>query len=313
MYDLRRFKEKGFFFGVFMAKYQIFADEAWTHGTPPPNRYHCFFGGKIGLESDIDSLQTALLSIKARAGILHEVKWSNVSAKNLNYYIELIDCLKHYILSRDIKYRQMFRDRSFHVTPTPDISELDVQFKIYYQYIKHMFGIRFLPEDNSSGIEILVRLDGHSSEKHKTKLKDYIERLPQTLNRHDITLNVTYENSKHSMRLQVCDLMMGAAGYYGNKFHLRRENGRRGMTKKQKIKKALAKHIYNMLKDIDAETRGSKAFNWFESTGTNGDTENYLHHNIRIWKFEPTGYRINKGWQNDNLDRQGRFIRDNFT
>ncbi|MBD2791240.1 DUF3800 domain-containing protein [Xenorhabdus szentirmaii] len=243
-----------------MAKYQIFADEAWTHGTPPPNRYHCFFGGIMGLESNIDSLQTALMRVRTRFDILQEVKWSNVSPKNELYYIALIDCLKHYILNNDIKYRQMFRDRSFHVAQTEQESELDVQFKLYYQYIKNIFGIKHLPQD-PNGTEILIRLDGHSSEKHKNKLKQFVEDLPRFFDRNDITLNVTYENSSHSLRLQVCDLMMGAAGYYGNKFHCRREGGRRGMTKKQKIKLKVAKHIYTALRDIDAQARGSKAFN----------------------------------------------------
>ncbi|MGJ0628030.1 DUF3800 domain-containing protein [Xenorhabdus bovienii] len=294
-----------------MAKYQIFADEAWTHGTPPPNRYHCFFGGIMGLESNIDSLQTALMRVKSHFDILQEVKWSNVSPKNELYYIALIDCLKHYILNNDIKYRQMFRDRSFHVVQTEQESELDIQFKLYYQYIKNVFGIKHLPID-PNGTEILIRLDGHSSEKHKNKLKQFVEDLPRFFNREDITVNVTYENSSHSLRLQVCDLMMGAAGYYGNKFHLRRENDRRGMTKKQKIKQKVAKYIYEALKDIDAQSRGSKAFNWFESTGMDGDTINLLNHKIRIWKFIPEKYVINRGWHNDNLDKQGRFMRDNF-
>ncbi|ARA78335.1 DUF3800 domain-containing protein [Pectobacterium brasiliense] len=294
-----------------MAKYQIFADEAWTHGTPPPNRYHCFFGGILGLESEVDRLQTALTKIKLSNGITQEVKWSNVSPRNVKYYKELIDCLKYHLLNHDVKYRQMFRDRAFHHDPDPDDTELDIQFKIYYQYIKHIFGCKHIPVD-PSGTTILIRLDGHSSEKHKNKLREFLEDLPRVWKRADITVTVTYENSENSIRLQVCDLVMGAAGYYGNKFHLRRPSGKRGMTSKQKIKLDMAKYIYNTIKDIDAKTRGSKAFNWFESTGMGGDPENSFNHKLRIWKFIPEQHRINKGWQNDNLDKQGMFIRDNF-
>ncbi len=294
-----------------MAKYQIFADEAWTHSTPPPNRYHCFFGGILGSESDVDRLQTALTKIKIRHGILQEVKWSNMSMKNKDYYKELIDCLKYHVLNHDIKYRQMFRDRSFHHDAEPDETELDIQFKLYYQYLKNMFGCKHIPKD-TQGNSVLIRLDGHSSEKHKTRLKVFLESLPGTWRRPDISIKVTYENSANSIRLQVCDLMMGAAGYYGNKFHLRRPNGKRGMTAKQKIKLEMAKYIYETIKDIDAKTRGSKAFNWFESTGIGGDSQNHFAHKLRIWKFIPTVHRINKGWQNDNLDNQGRFIKDQF-
>ena len=297
-----------------MAKYQIFADEAWTHGTPPPNRYHCFFGGILGSESDVDRLQTELTKIKMRNGITQEVKWSNVSPENVTYYRELIDCFKYHILNHDIKYRQMFRDRAYHPVhdpAQPPQTELDVQFLIYYQYLKHSFGCKHLPID-PAGTTILVRLDGHSSERHKTTLTEFLERLPDTWGRKDITVNVTYENSKNSIRLQVCDLFMGAAGYYGNKFHLRRPNNRRGMSNKQKIKYEMSSYIYNAIREIDRVSRGSKAFNWFESTGASGDTKNYFDHCLRIWKFIPDRHVINKGWQNDNLDKQGRFVRDNF-
>lgn len=294
-----------------MAKYQIFADEAWTHGTPPPNRYHCFFGGILGLESEVDRLQTALTKIKLSYNITQEVKWSNVSPRNVEYYKELIDCLKYHLLNHDVKYRQMFRDRTFHHDPDPEDTELDIQFKIYYQYIKHIFGCKYIPVD-PSGTTILIRLDGHSSEKHKNKLREFLENLPRMWERNDLSVAVTYENSANSIRLQVCDLMMGAAGYYGNKFHMRRPTGKRGMTSRQRIKLDMAKYIYNTIKDIDAQARGSKAFNWFESTGMGGVAENSFHHKLRIWKFIPNDYRINKGWQNDNLDSQGMFIRDNF-
>ncbi len=56
--------------------------------------------------------------------------------KNKDYYKELIDCLKFHILNHDIKYRQMFRDRAYHHDAEPDETELDIQFKLYYQYIK---------------------------------------------------------------------------------------------------------------------------------------------------------------------------------
>lgn len=297
-----------------MAKYQIFADEAWTHGTPPPNRYHCFFGGILGLESDVDRLQTDLLKIKSKHGINQEVKWSNVSSKNVDYYHELIDCLKHHILHSNIKYRQMFRDRAYHPVVSseqPEKTELDIQFLMYYQYLKHSFGCQYIPYD-PIGTTIIVRLDGHSSERHKTELKNYLEKLPDIWKRPDIIVRVTYVNSKNSMRLQVCDLLMGAAGYYGNKFHLRRTNNKRGMTEKQKLKRDMSSYIYNTIREIDNITRGSKAFNWFESTGFSGEKSNQFEHSLRIWKFIPEKHIINKGWQNDNLDKQGRFVKDNF-
>ena len=84
------------------------------------------------------------------------------------------------------------------------------------------------------------------------------------------------------------------------------------MTKKQKLKIELADYIYNKLRKIDEIDRGSKAFNWFESTGLNANTENRFHHKMRIWKFIPNSYRKNKGWENDNLTKEGYFVKDIF-
>lgn len=289
-----------------VTKYQIFADEAWTH-QHPPNRYHTFFGGIFGKESATDRLSTDLSKIRASSKFKNqEVKWSTLSPANIEYYKNLVDCIFHHILNGNIKYRQMFLDRAFQYNGPIESSELDVQYKLYYQFIKHSFGIQYL---NGEDIEILIRLDGHSSQKHKDNLQKFVEtEIPKKIHREDISLNVTYIDSRKHINLQVCDVLMGSAGYYGNKYYLRRENRQRGMTEKQKIKYSFAKYIYDKLRSIDANNRGSKAFNWFESTGLDGDFQNYLNHQMRIWKFIPKTYVINAGWHNDNLDSQGRFI-----
>lgn len=295
-------------------KYEIYADEAWTHNTPPLNRYHYFFGGIFGKENDLDKLHSDLSKILINHGVRGEVKWSKTNEKNIDCYKELVDCLKKHILIGNIKYRQMFKDRSYHYDNKEGVSELDIQFKLYYQFLKNSFGLKYLPRlSNGEKYNILIRLDNHSSQKHKDSLNRFVLSLPSTLwMRNDVTIQVTYINSAKFLRLQICDLLMGAAGYYGNKFHLKREVKKRGMTKKQKIKYDLSKYIYNSLREIDAKTRGTKAFNWFESTRLARNPENlYLHH-LRIWKFIPSIYRKNKGWENDNLTADGCFIRDNF-
>jgi len=121
-------------------------------------------------------------------------------------------------------------------------------------------------------------------------------------------VNVTFVNSKHVPRIQICDLLMGAAGSHGNKMHLLRVASRRGMSEKQKLRHEFAKFVYTSLKSVTCAERGSGGFNWFESTGKVGDWTNMLKHSIRIWKFLPQRYRIDEGWQNDHLDRQGRFV-----
>ncbi len=291
--------------------YEIFADEAWTHGGHPLNRYWCFHGGIFGPQSSLDRLEKNLETIINRWGIAGEVKWSKLSLKNIDCYKELVDCLVDSVRNDDIKYRQVFLDRSYVWQPRHnpiEQGEIDVHFKIYYQFIKHSFGLKYLEIDpNGEVTKIFVRLDNHSSQKHKNNLVRFAQDLPRILNRSDLSVVVTFHNSSRIRRLQICDLVMGAAGSYGNNMHKKRKPGQRGMTSKQKLRLKFCKYVYNNLREIDADFRGSKVFNWFETTGLAGDYSNLLNHRLRIWKLVPRHHVRDVGWQNAHLDRQGTY------
>jgi hypothetical protein len=295
--------------------YEIYADEAWTHGGEPLNRYWCFFGGLFGLESDLDKLNCDLRKIKSKHGVRAEIKWTKVAKNNVPCCEEMIDCLFRYIGSTSIKYRQMFLDRSLVRIPpfgeTP-LSDLDVQFKLFYQFLKHSFGLKYMTLASGVTTKLLIRLDNHSSLKHKEGLAVFVEALPSYWGREALAIGVSFINSAVHERLQICDLLMGAAGFYGNKYHARRQPGKRGMTEKQKMKLNLAKYVYNHLRQLDAAERGTAAFNWFESTGLQGAPDNHHNHKARIWKFKPVNYNIDKGWENDSLDKFGQYVRPNI-
>ncbi|MCK6569718.1 hypothetical protein L6V77_01250 [Myxococcota bacterium] len=295
-----------------MAIFEIYADEAWTHGGEPLNRYWCFFGGILGLESALDRLNTDLGKIKASHQATGEVKWTNVKASNLQCCKDMVDCVAQQIREGHIRYRQMFLDRQFvRIAPNGEVEAdgLTVQFKLFYQFLKHAFGLKYLPvAPHGEKHRILVRLDDHSSLKHKNGLRSFVENLPNYWGRHDLSIEVTFVNSTRNNRLQICDLMMGAAGSHGNKAEKRRKPGQRGMTPKQKIKAELAKHIYDQLRQLNLEMCGSTAFNWFETKSLCGDFRNVYAYSIRMWKFKPARYQIDEGWTNAYLDSQGRYL-----
>jgi hypothetical protein len=290
--------------------YEISGDEAWTHTSQPLNRYWCFFGGLFALENDADRLETELRNCASKHNYRNEIKWGKLSIQNSGLYKELVDILLSNIENHDFKFRQVFLDRAFvHVSsPTdPPLSDLDIQFRICYQFLKHSFGLSFMPKAVAGFDTILIRMDTHSSQKHKEKLKQFTEQLPKLLNRTDLDIRLAHVCSHHLMRIGVCDILMGAAGSYGNRMHDRRDEGVRGMTPKQKCRLDLAKYIYDGLRRLNNTTRGKNAFNWFESTGHDGNIENRFNHKIRIWKFHPLKYKLDRGWQNRNLDNQGRY------
>lgn len=298
-----------------MNTYEICADEAWTHTGPPLNRYWCFFGGLFGLESCLDRLETSLRKVARTANYNLEVKWSNLSERDYDTYLLLVDTFFNHLSTDEIRYRQVFLDRSYVYVPKPGsspLSDLDVQFRIYYQFLRHCFGLSFLPQASNGPDRIILRLDTHSSQKHKAKLVEFVQRFPGLMNRSDLEFFVKFHCSKQFYRIQICDVIVGAAGSYGNRMHDRRQPGKRGQTPIQKCRFQLAKHIYNRLRDLSRIDRGSLTFNWFETTGKDGELENIFRHKIRIWKFKPSNYHIDKGWENDNLDNQGRYVASNI-
>ena len=276
--------------------YIIYADEAWTQ-SHPLYRYHCFFGGILSSKDEFERLDLEVRNLKKEFNYKREIKWSNISIKNIDFYEKLLVLIEQFICECDeTKYRQMFMDRAFRYNGK-SVSELDSQFKIYYQFLKHCFGFDYVNENR----KFIFKLDEHSSYNHKIKLKNFIE----NINIKNVEIKVEFVNSKKSIPLQICDLLMGAAGYYGNKVDWDLLPGKKRRTKHQIMKSNFGKSIYNLLRRIDARYRGSKAFNWFESTGSDGDRSNRYHHKMRIWKFIPNNYELDTSWQDDAFRSNG--------
>jgi hypothetical protein len=101
----------------------------------------------------------------------------------------------------------MFCDRSLVRVPSPGeaaVTDLDVQFKLCYQFLKHSFGLEYLDETVTN--DVLARLDTHSSQKHKANLAKFATELPRVLRHPSLTVRVTFEQSEKVPRIQVCDL-----------------------------------------------------------------------------------------------------------
>ena len=267
-------------------------------------------GGIFGAEGDIDELERQLRATCVAQSLRREVKYGRISAENIAAYTALVDVFFRNLGQRDLHYRQLFLDRAFVHVPSPgadDLTALDVQFRIYYQFLKHAFGLRYLPRSEGTTHQIVLQLDGHSSQHHTDALRRFVQDLPAQLDRDDLALQVSYVRSGKFRLLQTCDLLLGAAGSYGNRHHKRRSGVGRGMSGKQKLRLQLAKTIYQSLREQNGVERGKGAFNWFETTGRDGRWENLLQHKVRVWKIVPRRYRLDKGWQNDHLTPDGLY------
>ena len=122
--------------------YIIYCDESSDKG----EKYRDFFGGCMIDSRDQFALTKALKSKKKELNLEHEVKWTRVTENYLSKYIALIDLFFDFIQSNKIKVRIMFRsssDISSHITET---SVDDKYFKLYYQFLKHSFGLMTIPK-----------------------------------------------------------------------------------------------------------------------------------------------------------------------
>lgn len=281
-----------------MKHYQILADEGWTHHETPPNRYHHFFVALLA-PADVMSKLEQVLKNSIQKFIFNnhkEIKWSKLNARKFEDYKLLIDTFFDFWENCDeLKYRQMFMDRKYEYSG--ETNQKEELFKLYYQFLKHSFG--FDSEYfKSLGIEnLLFKLDDYPDRERKEILKEYVKNVYK-----DFNVNIKFIDSKTSLIHQVIDILMGAAGYYGNFKCCKNKE-----PKIQDIcKLKFAKYIQKKLEKIQKQDRNTKVFHWFESTGyVRSDLDKRHKFKIVIWKFIPNEHRIDSTWQHSkNKDIQ---------
>jgi hypothetical protein len=78
------------------------------------------------------------LHLNLRGG---EVKWSKVTDRYVEKYIELIQDFFALVKSRELKVRIMFRQNAYELDQLTQ-EDLDTRyFKLYYQFVKHAFAL----------------------------------------------------------------------------------------------------------------------------------------------------------------------------
>ena len=89
-------------------QYLIYADESHRKGKYFSN----FYGGALIDCKKLENINKKLNNKKIELGLLNEVKWTKVSERYLDKYIELINYFFNFIKNNDIKIRIMFRQNT---------------------------------------------------------------------------------------------------------------------------------------------------------------------------------------------------------
>lgn len=284
-----------------MKQYQILADEGWTHSEIPPNRYHFFFVSLFAPSDTISLLEEKLKYVNDNFEHPHknEIKWSRLNARYFSDYKKLIDVFfDFWETNEELKYRQLFLDRKYEYTG--DGNPKDILFMVYYQFLKHSFGF---DSDyfKALGIDsLLFKLDNYSDKQRKQILIDYVQNFYS-----DFNVKINFIDSKSSYIMQIVDILMGAAGYYGNFKFCKKEE-----VKPQDIcKLKLSKYIQKRFSIIQEKDRNTNLFHWFENTGgvKGANYDNRHRYKIVIWKFIPTEHKIDNLWEHSKNSEIKKF------
>ena len=263
-------------------EYIIFCDESDKYG----KYYSNFYGGVIVGASKYESITNQLNLIKEKHNLFGEIKWSKVSPNYLDKYKAIVTAFFKYVARGDLKVRIMFTHNRNIIADLP-LEKRDIEyFLLYYQFIKHAFGLKFIPaSENGTRLRLFFDVFPHNTEKSE-QFKGYLLALQKNKWFRDANIIIPKEeiaevDSHKHVILQFADLILGSMAFRLNDKHKDKIPGSRFRGKKTIAKEELYKHILSEIRKIKPN------FNVGVSTGLNSIPENkwlfpYLH-----WLFVP--------------------------
>ena len=261
-------------------QYLIYADESHRKGKFFSN----FYGGALVDYTKLDRISEKLNNKKLELGLSQEVKWTKVTEQYLDKYIELIDYFFEFVKSNKIKIRIMFRQNALvpqHLTRENEEKEY---FLLYYQFIKHSFGLDYCNLSNKDNVVLKVYFDKLPDTKKKNReFKGYIYALNDFFCINDIHIyneDIAEVDSRDHVILQCMDIILGSINFKLNdldkeKLPNSRFRGKRTIAK-EKLYKVILKNIRNIYPN----------FNIGVSTGIRFDVLNTWKDPYRHWCFK---------------------------
>ena len=265
-----------------MNGFYIFCDESLKKG----KLYSNFYGGLLINIKDYASVNNALLSTISELNIQkEELKWSNVNTFKLETYLKIIDVFFGLIKSKSIKFRVMFTDNRFLAHNLPK-NYYDEEYHIlYYHFIKHAFGLRYLSPTDPIHLELFFdKLP--DKEVKNNKFKKFIYGLQFLPEFSETKINIEEKHihevdSKKHILMQCLDIVLGAMAFRLNNMHKEIPIG-----EKRRGKRTIAKEkLYKFINKKICEIRPN--FNIGITTGIDGDPQNRFSHPYRHWLFIP--------------------------
>jgi len=259
----------------------IWCDESTKKGP----HYSNFYGGLLIKSEDLSFVLAKLSKIREELGVIEEIKWGKVDAVKLPAFISLVDVLFELINGGKIKIRIMFRQSSDVPKGLSSEQRENEYFILYYQFIKHVFGLKYSNESDN-----IVYLRLHFDEMPDTiskvqKFKNHIKGLERSKDFQNAKMKIRKDDivevdSKKHLPLQFLDVILGSMQFRLNNLHRAIPIGQKRRGKRTIAKEKLYKYILSKIREIKPR------FNIGISTGRVAPQDQW-NGEYRHWKFKP--------------------------
>jgi len=221
------------------------------------------------------------------------VKWGKITAPYKDKYVELMDAFFECVADDLLKVRVMFTQNRYIPTSLSKEQVENSYFLLYYQFIKHAFGLIYLDHEPKW---LRLYFDRLPDTVEKVELfKSYILRLRK--NQQFIAAGIRIrpediaEVVSHAHDVMQCvDVVLGAMQFRLNDLHKVKESGARVRGKRTRAKEYVYKAINERIRSIYPN------FNIGMSTGVAGDRANRWHHPYRHWLFVPDEHEMDESF-----------------
>lgn len=261
-------------------QYLIYADESHRKGKYFSN----FYGGALVNYIELEKITDKLNLKKKQLGLFQEVKWTKVTEQYLDKYIELIDYFFEFVKSNKIKIRIMFRQNALVPQELTKEQQKKEYFLLYYQFIKHAFGIDYCNLKEKDQVILKLYFDKLPDTKKKNKeFKGHIYALNDLFyinNVHIYNEDIAEVDSKNHVILQCMDIILGAMNFKLNDMDKEKIPGTNKRGKRTISKEKLYKNILKNIRMIYPN------FNIGMSTSIRKDFSNSWKEPYRHWFFK---------------------------
>ena len=247
----------------------------------------------ILLASDREPINAALNSKKAELGLTHEIKWQYVDPTNVARYAAFMEEYFSFVASGRLRVRIMFTQNINVPTRLTKQHHKDRYYFLYYQFIKHAFGISACNPNSMDRVYFQIFPDAlPGNAKGNNQFKRYVGRVMESRllryrNLHVASDGVSKVDSSDHVILQGLDVILGSmCSRLNEKLKLipkgARKRGKRTVAR-EKLYKSINKDIRRIYLN----------FNVGVNTACPRGAPDRWDQPYRHWLFKPVHHKVN--------------------